>query len=213
MELPIRNWDEYYSRREFEVPGFIVSVLWEHYEKAIRKHLNTTKSSLVVMELGGANSCFYRRFKNAFPVGEYHILDNNELGLDLFAHKGYLGTSLHNVDLLRSNPASIGTLADIVFSAGLIEHFVPEETRRIVEFHFEVAHPGGLVLMSFPTPTWIYWTFRRFLEKAGRFPPLFERPIQTAEVVPILPHLGTPLECYRIYSTILTQLLTISRKR
>ncbi len=36
--------------------------------------------------------------------------------------------------------------------AGLIEHFVPEDTEKIVQAHFDMAKSSGLVLMSFPTP-------------------------------------------------------------
>jgi len=212
MSLPNEsNWDEYYSKKDFEVPEFIINALWKNYEALIRKHLHVSGSGLIVVELGGANSCFYERFKKAFAVTEYHIIDNNKLGLELFRHKGDTGTFLHDVDLLKADlPKCLS--ADIVFSAGLIEHFAPEDTQKIIDVHFELTRSSGLVLMSFPTPTLVYWTFRRFLERMGKFPPLFERPISPEEVMPILARFGTPLETYKIWRAVLTQLITITRK-
>jgi predicted SAM-dependent methyltransferase len=43
--------------------------------------------------------------------------------------------------------------ADICFSVGLIEHFTEEDLPRVVSAHFDVVRPGGLVVISFPTPT------------------------------------------------------------
>jgi hypothetical protein len=206
------DWTEYYKREEFNVPPFIINALWTNYEKIIRRHLGSPQSGLIVVELGGADSCFYQQFRKTFDVAEYHIIDNNQFGLDLFQHKEDKGTFLHNIDLLKGDPQKTGVRADIVFSAGLIEHFVPEDTEKIVQTHFGLAKSQGLVLMSFPTPTAVYWTFRRFLEKTGKFPPLFERPIRLTEVMPILRRFGVPLETYKIWKTILTQFLTLTRK-
>jgi hypothetical protein len=203
------NWNEYYGG-EYPVPEFIVNAIWNNYEAVLRKHLEAPRD-LVVMELGGANSSMYPRFRRTFPVDEYHIVDNNKLGLDLFQHKTDKGTFLHELDLLQGD-VSLGVAADIVFSAGVIEHFVPEETARVVDVHFRLVKPGGLVLISFPTPTRVYWMYRRLLETFRIFPPLFERPIAAKEIQPVLARSGTLLEMYKIWRTGLTQLLTLSRK-
>ena len=203
------NWNEYYGG-EYPVPDFIVNAIWNNYEATLRKHLGAPRH-LVVMELGGANSSMYPRFRRTFPVAEYHIVDNNKLGLDLFQHKTDKGTFLHELDLLRSD-VSLDVAADIVFSAGVIEHFVPEDTARVVDVHFQLVKRGGLVLISFPTPTRVYWLYRRMLERLGMFPPLFERPIGEQEIEPVLARSGTLLEMFKIWRTGLTQLVTLSRK-
>jgi hypothetical protein len=203
------NWDDYYEK--FRVPEFMIRSLWRHFEAAIRKQVGTPASKLVVAELGGADSCMYERFVKAFPVAEYHIFDNNALGLERFRAKAYQGTFLHNVDLLNA-PAFKDIAADVIFSVGIIEHFAPADTDKLIEAHFDMAKSAGLVVMSFPTPTFAYWTYRRFLERMGLFPPLYERPMKFEEVRPILTRLGTPLECHKIWSTILTQLIASVRK-
>lgn len=206
------DWDEYYSKAKFDVPPFIVNALWKNYEAVLRKQNADKQPSLVVMELGGADSCFYQLVRQSFNVSEYHIVDNNQYGLDLFEHKQDEGVFLHQFDLLQGNPQDLGIQADIVFSAGLIEHFVPADTQAMVKSHFALTKLDGLVLMSFPTPTVVYWAFRYFLEKTEKFPPLFERPVPPDEIRSITSNLGMELENYKIWKTILTQFLVLFRK-
>ena len=127
---------------------------------------------------------YYHRFKKAFKLAEYHIVDNNEFGLNLFRQKNENTAHLHKFDLLKSDIGNLGITADIVFSSGLIEHFVPEDTKNIVESHFAITKGGGLVLLSFPTPTLIYWAFRRFLEATDKFPPLLRDPSNGTKLKP-----------------------------
>src|SRR5687768_7733866 len=103
------NWNEYYGG-EYPVPEFIVNAIWNNYEAVLRKHLGARRN-LVVVELGGANSSMYPRLRRVFPVNEYHIVDNNKLGLDLFQYKTDKGTFLHELDLLRPD-VSLGVAAD-----------------------------------------------------------------------------------------------------
>ncbi|EXI81597.1 MAG: hypothetical protein AW10_01134 [Candidatus Accumulibacter appositus] len=209
---PDSNWDAYYGNADFTTPEFIDNALWDAYSAVIKKHIDGNQTGLVIVELGGANSCFYQRFKKEFSIGEYHIIDSNRMGHALFPYKQDNGVHLYELDLLHAKLESLNISADIVFSGGLIEHFSPDDTKQVIECHFELARPGGLVLMSFPTPTWIYWAFRHFLEKIGKFPPLFERPLREEEVLKTANRLGSTLESFKIWRTILTQLVTLTRK-
>ncbi len=67
-------------------------------------------------------------------------------------------------------------------------------------------------MMSCPTPTVPYWLFRKLLEKTGKFPPLFERPLSLEEVNETVDQVGFALESKVNWATILTQLLVIARK-
>lgn len=209
---PKSNWDAYYSDDHFAVPEFIDNALWNNYEKVLLRHLPDPKANITVTELGGANSCYYKRFKKSFNIERYNIVDNNEIGLNLFPFATDHEVSLINFDLLQSAPEETKGSSDVVLSSGLIEHFNPSDTARLVRHHFETARTGGLVVISFPTPTAIYKVFRRFLEMTGQFPPLFERPIEEGEILPVLSGLGTTVETYKIWTTILTQLLVVTRK-
>jgi hypothetical protein len=212
MSLSLKsNWDEYYSNERYAVPDFIVNALWSRYEFVIARHI-AGRSNLVVVELGGADSCFYQPFTQRFSVSEYHVVDNNRVGLESFRDKSNSTVRIHEADLLCTSRGSLPISADIVYSAGLIEHFVPTDTERIVRTHFDLCRPGGLVLMSFPTPTMIYSCFRWLLERLDRFPPVFERPIGRGEIEPLLAPTGELLEHEVIWKTLLTQRLVLCRK-
>ena len=51
-----------------------------------------------------------------------------------------------------------------------------------------------------------------FLEAARLFPPLYERPLGKDEVLSTTTRLGDTLDCHRIWSTILTQMIVAVRK-
>lgn len=205
------DWSEYYQNNDYAVPEFIDNALWRNYERMLRKHLADHRAPIVVTELGGANSVYYRRFKESFNIQKYNIVDNNEVGLKLFPHTDDPQVTLNNIDLMEPLPAWLLGSSDVVVSSGLIEHFTPADTERLLKLHFDVSRPRGLVLVSFPTPTLIYRGFRRFLEMTGKFPPLYERPILESEIQPIVNALGETLDCYKIWTTILTQLFFVVR--
>lgn len=50
---------------------------------------------------------------------------------------------------------------DVVYSLGLIEHFSPEETLRLVKEHVRVCKPGGLVIISVPN----FWNLPHTIRK------------------------------------------------
>jgi hypothetical protein len=65
----------------------------------------------------------------------------------------------------------------------LIEHFDPGGTRDVIDAHFRAVRDGGLVVLFFPTPTWLYRTIRRAAETFGVWAFPDERPLEMAEVV------------------------------
>jgi hypothetical protein len=156
-------------------------------------------------ELGGANSCFYDAIRAAYPDSEYTAIDNNDLGLRLLADRTSqeprTRTMLYDV---TSMPAGL-VQADIVFSVGLIEHFTPIQTASVIRAHFSCAAPGALVVITFPTPTWLYRATRALAEAAGlwRFPD--ERPLSFHEVTAEVRHHGSVLTTFINWPVVLTQ--------
>jgi SAM-dependent methyltransferase len=135
------------------------------------------------LELGGANSCFYDSLWCSLKPKTYTIIDNNELGLDRFTknHPDTQNTYLVKQDLLTECAVLDGTY-DIVFSVGLIEHFSPEDTQKIIRSHFNFVKPGGLIVIAFPITTWLYRTARRVIEYLDMWAFPDERPLTFAEV-------------------------------
>jgi len=129
-----------------------------------------------ILELGGGNSSFCDTLKRRLRARSYTVVDSNPRGIELFRRKhpgpetaAVLGDVFSGLDGVSP--------ADLVFSVGLVEHFPPEKTEAAVRRHFELAKPGGLVLITFPTSTPCYRLIRRSAEALGlwRFPD--ERPL------------------------------------
>src|SRR5450759_5362735 len=117
---------------------------------------------MTVAELGGANSCFLDALKQTLDIREYHIVDTNQYGLQLLRDRCSDDGSivLHARDAMHLPPLPP---SDLVFSVGLIEHFECEGTCQVVQAHFEPLRPGGIAIITYPTPTWLYRVTRRAL--------------------------------------------------
>lgn len=209
------DWTSYYSDHKYRAPEFIIKKLWKNYRGLLKKHAYQeiyNKNDLVIAELGGADSHFYELFLDELNISSYNVIDNNEFGLQMSKNTNSSVLCLHNFDLLKDDPSKLNVCADLVFSAGLIEHFTPENTRTIIESHFSLLKSGGIAFVSFPTPTLVYKAFRCFLEKVDRFPPLYERPLHPDEVIETVQKYGVVLDNIRIYSTLLTQQVILVKK-
>lgn len=134
-------------------------------------------------ELGGANSCFVEGLGQALPIKSYHVIDLNELGLSLLGGKRVPFPLTHeNGDVLQLPKATQDNF-DVVYSVGLIEHFDREGTAAAIASHFAVCRPGGLVLITFPTPTAPYRAIRAIAEMTGKWSFHDERPLGFSEVL------------------------------
>ncbi|MCP5050840.1 MAG: class I SAM-dependent methyltransferase, partial [bacterium] len=124
------------------------------------KNYRPSETQFSITEFGGGNSCFYTSFEETFQPDKYYIVDNNQPGLDAFRSR--LGprenTVLLNRDILAPDHS---WESDIVFSVGLIEHFSVEDTRKAVQAHLQVLKKGGILILAFPTPTWLYRVARK----------------------------------------------------
>jgi 2-polyprenyl-3-methyl-5-hydroxy-6-metoxy-1,4-benzoquinol methylase len=176
------NWDQYYSSPA--ITSFLTRKITTHKLISIlNKYYKSSLKEANILELGGANSCFYDSLWCSLTPRTYTIIDNNDEGLKRFRqnHPDSNNTFLIKQDLL-SNGSFLDNKYDIVFSVGLIEHFSPEDTRKIIHAHFKVLNPGGLVVIAFPISTWLYRTARRVIEYFGLWAFPDERPLTFAEV-------------------------------
>ncbi len=202
------DWDRYY-RQPFRAARLTRRITAANLVRQIRRFVCARP---VVVELGGADSCFFDAIHRAVRPRQYHVVDNNQLGLERFRRR--IGRAdevfVSNQDVLR---LSYQVDADLVFSAGLIEHFDPQDTRRAVAAHFESLRPGGIAIMSFPTPTVLYRAARGLAERAGlwRFPD--ERPLKLGEVAAAARPLGRMLLRKIVWPIVLTQYLVVWAKR
>ncbi|MGJ5817507.1 glycosyltransferase [Paludibaculum fermentans] len=163
-----------------------------------------------MVEIGGANSCFYDRLKEEFRPSRYEVIDTNRHGLDLLARRASAEVELRQEDVLD---LPVDPHADVVFSAGLVEHFDQARTRRAIQAHFDQVKSGGTVLVTFPTPTLLYRFTRKLLEMFGlwKFPD--ERPLSPEEVRAAVEERGEVLEERVLWPLILTQGVVVARSR
>jgi putative flippase GtrA/SAM-dependent methyltransferase len=205
------DWDTYYM----SVP--LTAKLTRRYTTATliaalkEKAGMQANGSGVLVEIGGANSCFLDALWREVQPGRYHVIDNNAYGLELLKRRLAPGQDvrLHGENILE---ASLDLQADVVFSVGLIEHFDTSGTREVIRKHFTLLRPGGYAIISFPTPTWLYRVARAITESVGlwKFPD--ERPLRRDEVLNCVSESGEVLFEKTLWQLVFTQHMVVVRK-
>lgn len=176
------DWDNYYKNpaalahltRRFTLTKII---------NTLRPHI--LDKTITICEVGGANSCIATTVCNDFDVLNYHILDTNKYGLSLLEDLSVSTELTSDCFNILERPTEISKKFDMVISVGLIEHFSPEDTRLAITHHFELCKEGGLVLLTFPTPTVLYRLIRFVSEKLGIWDFPDERPLEFEEVLTV----------------------------
>jgi len=203
------DWGGYYESTPFTARitrRYTAAVL----ASALKRFAGSRIQSIV--ELGGGNSCFFDTICRQFDLQVYHVVDSNARGLELLRQRagGDPRLRLHRHDVTQPG---LDLLADAAFSAGLIEHFDREGTRKAVEAHLRAVRPGGYAIISAPTPTWLYRAARNICELVGiwRFPD--ERPLAADEIRASVSGQGEIVFEKILWPLVFTQLMVVVRKR
>lgn len=204
------DWDRYYGAvpATAKVTRRITTAI---LLSLMRRH--GIPESARIVELGGANSCFYEAVNAAFGPASYVVVDTNAKGLEMFRrrHGAVAGASGVLGDVLAIDSRTVPP-ADLVYSVGLVEHFDAHGTRSAIRAHFDLARPGGLILITFPTPTLSYRAARAVLEKIRRWDFPDERPLLFEEVRAAVEGCGAILEERTSNAIILSQGIIVARK-
>ncbi|HLG98262.1 MAG TPA: glycosyltransferase [Bryobacteraceae bacterium] len=206
----VTDWTRYYQSESWAA-RFSRKYTARALVGAFRKLPQDTAGGIVV-ELGGASSCFLDRIVAEVQPRAYHIIDNNDYGLRALSVRPDKPPQvrLHCGDVLNMD---LDLRADAVFSVGLIEHFDRAGTRTAVLNHLNLLRPGGYAIVSFPTPTLVYRAARALAEFGGlwRFPD--ERPIRRQEVLDLIAPIGDVMGERTLWPLLYTQHLMVIRKR
>lgn len=202
------DWDAYYSK---EVKLASVSRWWTvfYLKRLLSKFIK--KESPKIIELGGGDSCCIDSLIREFSPSQYSVVDKNQLGLEKLK-KRYASdskVSTEQIDLLESDFSSN---ADLVLSLGLIEHFDKNGTEKLIETHFKSVETGGLILITFPTPTPLYRIARKISEALGLWIFHDERPLKKEEVETTANKWGQQLHYSINWPIIFTQGIVIYKK-
>lgn len=205
------DWDRYYSRPA-PTAGYARSIVASRLMEMLRRYRPDRRFSLA--ELGGGNSCFFDRIEKEFLPVRYTVYDNNALGIRKFREKAGArpDVRIREINLLTCDLQN-EEKSDIVLSVGLIEHFMPENTARMVRTHFELAKENGIVILMFPTPTFLYRTTRSLAEMLRLWMFHDERPLEASEVEKTIAECGVVLHKEIVWANFLTQQILVAQKR
>ena len=208
-DTPATDWTRYY-----ESPFITAHVTRRITGRILAKMLSAAgfPENGSIIELGGGNSAFCDTLMRRLHASHYLTIDSNPRGVELFREKHpEPETEAVCADILTLDAASFEP-AGLVFSIGLVEHFPKKQTEAAIRRHFELTKPGGLVLITFPVPTFSYRLIRRAAEKLGiwRFPD--ERPIQLEDAVALCAEHGEILAKRLNRAILLTQGIVLARK-
>lgn len=172
------DWDAYYQS-----PALLANLTRKITTRRLLTVLRkiNPRQPMRICELGGANSCFAAPLCRSLEIGAYHVIDNNSHGLRLLADETpNAPLTWENSDVLSISPPP--QRFDLVYSVGLIEHFDYAGTALAVQSHFQLCKSGGVVLITFPTPTLPYRAIRHAAEALSMWSFPDERPLSCSEV-------------------------------
>jgi len=183
------NWNDYYAN-PYKTASVTRKVTEHYLVGLIQKYSPVPIKGLTIAELGGANSCFFNTIMKRVDPKQYHVYDNNLVGLDKMEKRvrAHDRLFLHAQDVLTLPEINS---YDLVFSVGLIEHFNEHDTKSAILAHFKLLKPGGVAIISFPTPTLLYRGSRWVAEVTNSWIFHDERPLERSEVVTTLEKAGT----------------------
>ena len=206
------DWENYYAKRKNNI--FQISNITRKITQKLILDILKMKNLNRICELGGGDSCFYRGFRASYPRAFYCVFDNSPKGVHLFNKRFESKSPLNQRAYLKNilQLQNLDSQFDLVFSVGLIEHFNTKETKEICQKHFSIANEGGLILITYPTPTWLYRFTRGLLERFGMWKFHDERPLRFSEVNSICSNFGE-LKARRLnWAIFLTQEILVYEK-
>ena len=211
-DTPATDWTRYYEKPF--VTAYVTRRITAHrIAKMVLDAGGFPDRHGSIIELGGGNSSFCDTVMHHLFAQFYTVVDSNPRGTLLFwmRHPDSYNYPIVCADILTLDPSSLAH-ADFVFSVGLVEHFTEEQTKIAIRRHFELTIPGGLVLITFPVPTFTYRLIRRAAEMLGIWRVPDERPIQLEDAVALCAEHGEILAKCLNRAILLTQGIVLARK-
>jgi putative flippase GtrA len=214
----VTDWTAYYKKKK----SFFSTFTQKATLKILKKYINKTISSLnmeknndafSLLELGGGNSCFADELCDKCKIRKYDIIDNNKYATNLFKEKRIDAEhEAYCINLLEAPEEDIKQY-DFVYSIGLIEHFLGDDIRMVIDQHFARTKNGGVVLISFPTPTIKYRFVRGIMEVLGVWQFADENPLRFDEVKDYFERNGMIEEHFLNNKLPLTQYVVVAKKK
>ena len=208
MEMKRTDWTEYYKANKSIwstfTQKFTLSILVKTVETFFKG------DAVNVVELGGGNSCFAQALCDKASIKRYDIIENNTYAAELFNKMDLkVQHSAIEEDLLTTSQKGS---YDFCYSVGLIEHFRGIDIETVINKHFDMCRNGGVVLISFPTPTVKYRLIRGLMERMGCWRFFDEEPLYYRDVCDYFIHRGEVVSHFLNNKLPLTQYVVIAKK-
>ncbi|MBA7647617.1 Trans-aconitate 2-methyltransferase [subsurface metagenome] len=161
MERVVTDWDEYHRR--VRVSQRLLWTVWRAYANLLRG-INFP-GPIKVIELGCGTGYHTLQMTKLYPVAKVTLVDFNASVLkDTEKRLACLKCEKEFWlrDLLSLEPDE---KYDIVHSQGLLEHYTPDERKRLICLHRDLLAPNGIAVILVPTPSLPYRFWRGLLEK------------------------------------------------
>ncbi len=204
------DWDSYYQK-PYKTASFTRRITQNALIKYMEQYATKSKKS-EICEMGGANSCFYDCLIEKFKPKKYTIIDNNKLGLEKFSNR-HSDNSVANLVVDNVLDLNHEDEFDIVYSVGLIEHFEDEGVVLAVKSHFDLLKKDGIVIISVPTPTFLYKITRKISEILNLWIFHDEKPITVKDAKDIINQFGRIMNYKILWGVVLTQVMFVIKKK
>lgn len=157
----VTDWNRYHKRTR--ISQRFLWTIWRAYSGLLRGI--RFQKPIKIIELGCGTGYNTLQMTQLFPVAKVTLVDFNPSVLNdaqrrlscLNCEKEFLLRDLFNLDLNEKY--------DIVHSQGLLEHYTPDEQRKLICLHRDLLTPNGITVILVPTPNLAYRSWRGFLEK------------------------------------------------
>lgn len=180
-------WQNYWTRENQSPSRDDAMCLFLSYaiEDAFRRLKGRTPNSAIEMGAGSGRTSRYLNERGA----ETGILDLSPEALKLAAHANQglrREVRYFEADLFKFTRNEIGRVYELVWNAGVLEHFTALEQRALLSKMGTVATKNGLLLLLCPySKSFLYLVGKAALEAMGKFPYGREVPVETLR--PVLP--------------------------
>lgn len=207
MKRIVTDWDEYHRR--VRISQRFLWTVWRAYANLLRGF--SFSRPIKIIELGCGTGYHTLQMTRLYPVSKVTLVDFNASVVEdtrqrfsrLKCEKEFLLRDLFNLDLDEKY--------DIVHSQGLLEHYTPEERKRLICLHRDLLSPDGLAVILVPTPSLAYRFWRGLLERLHLWIYPDETAISKAEFTRELESGG--LEILRMQGCHLLEVGAVCRRR